>query len=291
MTRKFNIYNNFMMLPAIFVYCVFFILPSIIGIFYSFTSWRPDTDVIKFVGFDNFGRIFSDRVYLTCIKNTVLYAIITVVGKNLFGLILAIALNNKRMKSVNALRTVYYAPSVLSTIVIGQIFIGMLHPEGPVNKLLKGIGLDFLALNWLVDRNIVIFSVSTVAIWAWTGFHMAIYLAGLNSIPQEYYEASRIDGAGPVRIFLKVTLPLMLPSINVNILLSLISGLKVFTEVLILTGGGPGFASEVVLTRIFQAFGEGSWGVGTALNTLLFIVISIVSIPLLIKLRKQEVEI
>jgi len=288
--RKNNLYKSYMIIPALLIYCSLFIMPSIMGMFYSFTNWRLDSDILKFVGMENFKAIFNDEVFLTCIKNTFIFTILTVLGKNIFGFALALALNNST-KSKNILRTIFYTPCVLSTIVVGQIFVGMLHPDGMINDILRSMGMGVLALNWLSDRNVVMFSISAVTIWAFTGFHMAIYIAGLNSIPSEYYEASKIDGASPIQCLFRITLPLMASSINMNVLLSLIAGFKVFTEVLILTGGGPGFASEVVSTRIYQTFGSGNWGVGTALNTLLFIIISIISVPLLIKIRKQEVEI
>jgi raffinose/stachyose/melibiose transport system permease protein len=118
---------------------------------------------------------------------------------------------------------------------------------------------------------------------------MAIYLAGLQSISQEYYEAATIDGASSWKSFFKITLPLLLPAININLMLTLIGGLKVFSEVYVMTGGGPGNASQVVGTIILRSFGEGNWGLGTAVNTLLFVVVTIIAIPLLIFMRRKEV--
>ncbi|MNJ53843.1 L-arabinose transport system permease protein AraP [compost metagenome] len=118
---------------------------------------------------------------------------------------------------------------------------------------------------------------------------MAIYLAGLQSISSEYYEAATIDGAGAWKKFTNITLPLLLPAININVMLTLIGGLKVFSEVFVLTGGGPGNSSQVVGTIILRSFGEGGWGLGTAINTLLFVAVTLIAIPLLIFMRRKEV--
>jgi raffinose/stachyose/melibiose transport system permease protein len=118
---------------------------------------------------------------------------------------------------------------------------------------------------------------------------MAIYLAGLQSISKDYYEAATIDGAGAWKSFTNITLPLLLPALNINLMLTLIGGLKVFSEVFVLTSGGPGNSSQVVGTIILRAFGEGNWGLGTAINTLLFIFVSLIAIPLLIFMRRKEV--
>ncbi|WP_040950357.1 carbohydrate ABC transporter permease, partial [Gorillibacterium massiliense] len=182
-----------------------------------------------------------------------------------------------------------YAPSILSIMVIGIVFTPMLRADGSINKFFGAIGLGSLSQAWLTNPSIVIFTIAFVAIWQSAGFQMSIYLAGLQSIPKDYYEAATIDGAGGWKSFRYITVPLLLPAININVMLTLIGGLKVFSEVFVLTGGGPGNASQVVGTIILRSFGEGSWGLGTAINTLLFIAVTIISIPLLLFMRRKEV--
>lgn len=283
-----KLYSYYLIWPALLIYSIFFVLPALTGLFYSFTDWRLDRETIKFIGWDNFERIFTDRTLLLAIKNTAIFAVVTVLGKNLLGIALAVGLN-MRLKSKNLLRAIFYSPSILSVLVISIVFTPMLRSEGTINSIFNAVGLQSLSQAWLTDPSIVIWTVAAVSIWQHTGFQMAIYLAGLQSISKEYYEAATIDGAGSWRSFRSITIPLLLPAININLMLTLIGGLKVFSEVFVLTGGGPGNASQVVGTIILRSFGEGSWGLGTAVNTLLFAAVTIIAIPLLIFMRRKEV--
>ncbi|MBD3917863.1 sugar ABC transporter permease [Paenibacillus sp. PR3] len=286
--RSKSMYGYYLVWPALLIYTIFFVAPAIIGLFYSFTDWRLDRIGVHFIGFDNFHKIFTDDTLLLAMKNTLIFAIATVVGKNVIGLLLAIALN-MRLKSRNFLRAIFYSPSILSVLVISIIFTPMLRTEGMVNKFFDSIGLHFLSQAWLTNPDLVIWTVALVAIWQSAGFQMAIYLAGLQSISKDYYEAAMIDGAGAWKSFTNITVPLLLPALNINLMLTLIGGLKVFSEVFVLTSGGPGNSSQVVGTIILRAFGEGNWGLGTAINTLLFIIVTLIAIPLLIFMRRKEV--
>ncbi|MEK5160826.1 sugar ABC transporter permease [Paenibacillus sp. FSL R5-0527] len=283
-----NLYSYYLILPAILIYSVFFVVPAVIGFYYSFTDWRLDRLDIRFIGWENFSKIFSDKTLTLALKNTVIFAVVTVVGKNVIGILLAVALN-MRLKTKNLLRALFYSPSILSILVISILFTPMLRTEGTINQMFEAIGLHSLSQAWLTNPQLVIWTIAAVSIWQSAGFQMAIYLAGLQSISQEYYEAARIDGASSWKSFFKITLPLLLPAININLMLTLIGGLKVFSEVYVMTGGGPGNASQVVGTIIMRAFGEGNWGLGTAVNTLLFVAVTIIAIPLLIFMRRKEV--
>ncbi|MEK4249042.1 carbohydrate ABC transporter permease [Paenibacillus sp. FSL W7-1287] len=288
MHKSKSMYPYYLVWPALIIYFIFFAFPALIGFYYSFTDWRLDRDTIQFVGWDNFKAIFSDKVLILALKNTLIFAVVTVIGKNIFGLLLAIGLNMK-LKTRNVLRAVYFSPSILSILVISIIFTPILRTEGMINSLLGKLGLESLAQAWLTNPSIVVWTIAAVSIWQSVGFQMAIYLAGLQSISKEYYEAAKIDGASAWRSFTNITLPLLLPAININIMLTLIGGLKVFSEVYVLTGGGPGNASQVVGTIILRAFGEGNWGLGTAVNTLLFIGVSVIAVPLIMFMRRKEV--
>ncbi|WP_145047648.1 carbohydrate ABC transporter permease [Paenibacillus xylanexedens] len=288
MKRTKNLYSYYMIYPALIIYSIFFVVPAIAGFYYSFTDWRLDRLELTFIGWDNFKKIFSDKTLILALQNTAIFAIVTVVGKNVIGLLLAVGLN-MRLRTKNLLRAIFYSPSILSILVISILFTPMLRTEGTINQLLEAVGLHSLSQAWLTNPSIVIWTIAIVSIWQSAGFQMAIYLAGLQSISQEYYEAAKIDGASSWRSFFKITLPLLLPAININLMLTLIGGLKVFSEVYVMTGGGPGNASQVVGTIILRSFGEGNWGLGTAVNTLLFVVVTIIAIPLLIFMRRKEV--
>lgn len=281
-------YPYYLVLPALLIYLIFFVFPTFIGFYYSFTDWRLDRIGLHFTGLDNFRRIFADSTLILALKNTIIFAVATVVGKNVLGIALAVGLNT-RLKTRNFLRAVFYSPSILSILVIGIVFTPILRGDGSINRALDAVGLHFLSQDWLTNPSLVIWTIAGVSIWQTTGFQMAIYLAGLQSISKEYYEAAKIDGAGKWKSFCNITLPLLLPAININLMLTLIGGLKVFSEVFILTNGGPGNASQVVGTIILRMFGEGNWGLGTAMNTLLFAGVAVISIPLLIFMRRKEV--
>ncbi|PWW36092.1 MULTISPECIES: carbohydrate ABC transporter permease [Paenibacillus] len=288
MKRAKNLYSYYMVFPALLIYSIFFVVPAIAAFYYSFTDWRLDRIDLKFIGWDNFEKIFSDKTLILALKNTAIFAVVTVAGKNIIGLLLAVALN-MRLKTKNLLRAIFYSPSILSILVISILFTPMLRTEGTINHVLEAVGLHSLSQAWLTNPSLVIWTIAIVSIWQSAGFQMAIYLAGLQSISQEYYEAAKIDGASSWKSFFKITLPLLLPAININLMLTLIGGLKVFSEVYVMTGGGPGNASQVVGTIILRSFGEGNWGLGTAVNTLLFVVVTIIAIPLLIFMRRKEV--
>lgn len=284
-----RLYSYYLIVPALALYGIFYVLPTVIGLFYSFTDWRLDNEAIAFNGLDNFRRIFTDEVLLLAIKNTVFFAVVTVIGKNVLAIILAVALN-MNLKTRNWLRAIFYSPSIISVLVVSLLFTPMLRSEGLVNRILEAVGLGSLQQAWLTDPSIIMLTIGALSIWQHTGFQMAIYLAGLQAISREYYEAARIDGAGAWQNFSHITLPLLLPAININVMLTLIGGLKVFSEVFVLTAGGPGNSSQVIGTIILRSFGEGNWGLGTAVNTLLFVTVTLISIPLLLYMRKKEVQ-
>ncbi len=284
-----RMYNPLLVAPGLALYVIFFLVPVVIGFWFAFTNWNMYLPGVSFNGLENFKRMFTDKISALAIRNTLVFSVVTTVGKNALGLGLALALN-QALRSRNALRAVFFAPSILSFIVIGLLFSSILHPDGLLNSFLGAVGLGGIAQSWLATRSIVMYTISAVEIWQWSGFHMAIYLAGLQSIPREFGEAVLIDGAGPVRKFFSLTLPLIIATFNVNLVLSLIGGFKVFEMVFILTNGGPGTASEVVNTQIYRAFGNGEWGYGTAMNLVLFAFITVIALTVLNLLRRREVE-
>lgn len=282
-------YSPLFAAPALAVFAVFFLLPTFAGFWYSFTDWNQYLPDVHFVGLDNFAQIFRERVSSAALKNTLTFAFVTTLGKNLFGLALALILNAK-LRGRTVWRALFFSPAVLSTIIVGLVFSAVLYPKGLLNNALDFAGLGFLKQKWLTDKNIVMLTVSFVEIWMYAGFHMAIYLAGLQSIPSDLLEAASIDGASAWRRFRDIVFPLIIPSFNINLVMALIGGFKVFDIVYVLTGGGPGFASQVVSTLVYKAFGEGRWGYGTALNLLLFVIIYLISVTILGFFRRREVE-
>ena len=274
--RRQSPYPFSFVLGALILYLVFFIIPGISGIAYSFTDWNSYHPEVNYVGLDNFKTIFSSgERYLNYISNTLIFVLVTIVLKTVIALALALLLNNAVKRLTNLYRVMIYLPVVLPTLAVALVFRSILNPAtGLLNTLLRGVGLDFLALNWLVDPNIALLSVIGVDTWKGVGYIMVILLAGLQTIPKEYYEAAAVDGAGALAKFRHITWPLLTPALIVVTVLNVLYGLRVFDIVYVLTNGGPGYATEVVFTAIFKAFSQGRYGLGTAISSILFVVMS-----------------
>jgi raffinose/stachyose/melibiose transport system permease protein len=266
-------YPLYFILPALVLYLIFSIIPSLSGIFYSFTNWSSYTTKINFIGLENFKTIFSaSENYLLFIKNTFIFTIITIFAKTVIGLALALLLTEGTKRLAYFYRMMIYVPVILPAIAVGLIFKSILNPStGLLNTSLRFAGLGALAQKWLTNPHIALYSVIGVDTWQGVGYIMVILIAGLQSIPREYYEVADVDGAGFWAKLIWVTLPMMMPTITIVTVLNLLYGLKVFDIVYVLTNGGPGYATDVIYTAVFQAFSQGQWGLGTAFSSLLFV--------------------
>lgn len=271
-------YSKWYAMPAFLVYFLLFLFPSLLGMMFSFTNWNVMSDVPKWIGFKNYTTIFADKSMMRVFGNTVYYAVATSVGKGVFGLLLALALN-RSFRSKNALRTIFFLPMILSNLIVGLVFQQVYHPTtGILNGFLNLIGLNSLTRGWIIEPGTVMGACAFMEIWKAAGFNMIIFLAGLQGVPEDLYEACAIDGAGPWKKFTRITLPCIMPSVTINMLLNVISGLKVFDAIFALTNGGPGRTSEVVNISIFHEFSLGNYGYGTALNTIMFVALALISI-------------
>ncbi|MBR4529167.1 MAG: sugar ABC transporter permease [Lachnospiraceae bacterium] len=286
-----KVYPRYFALGALIIYFVFFFLPGLIGVGYSFTDWSAYSDELHFVGFQNFRTVFSaDENYMKIISNTLAFTFITTVLKNVIGLILALLLT-KSIRFLNMHRGIVFMPSVLSTLIIGMIFKSILDPKsGLLNSFFRSVGLEMLAQKWLVSSELAFGSVMAVDIWRGVGYIMTILIAGILSISSDYYEAAAIDGAGGWKKFWYITFPLILPTLATTTVLNVIYGLKVFDMVYALTNGGPGKATtEVLYTAVFKKFGTGQYAVGTALSSVMFVIMIIVGIYMIRIMTKNEV--
>ncbi len=289
--NKKKIYPIYFTFGALFIYIILFVIPSLIGIGYSFTDWSAYSDKLKFVGLYNFKLVFSsDEDYMAIMINTLKFTFITTVLKNVLGLILAILLT-KSIKFLNFHRGIMFMPSVLSTLIIGMIFKSILDPQGGLlNTFLRSIGLGFLAGKWLVTSELAFGSVMAVDIWRGTGYIMTILIAGILSISTTYYEAAGIDGANGFQKFRYITLPLLLPTLATTTVLNVIYGLKVFDMIYALTNGGPGkTTTEVLYTAVFKKFSTGQYAVGTALSSVMFLFMVIIGVFMIKMMTKDEV--
>lgn len=278
-------------LPAIILFSIFFIIPNVASFFLGFTDWSLFYfDDIRFNGIDNFVRLFREDNFWLCVRNTFYFAIVTVIGKNVLGFLLALLIQ-KSSKYNNFLRAAIFLPMTISALVVAIIFQSIYNPtNGLLNGFLGTMGLDILKQDWLFDVKFSMNSICAMEIWQQTGFCMCIYLAGLQSIPTDYFEASKIDGATKRQQTVFITVPLILQSITVNLMLSIISGIKVFAQVYGTTNGGPADQTQVLSTFLYKSFGNGYLGYSSAVGLFTTVLIIILTFGVTGFLRKREVE-
>jgi raffinose/stachyose/melibiose transport system permease protein len=244
---------------------------------YAFTDWDGLSPTFSFVGFDQFAAIFQDAAASGAIWHTVIIAVGITILQNAIGLLLALGVSS-RIKSRNFLRVLFFAPAVVAPVATAYLWRYMLSPTGPVNSVLDAVGLGALGQDWLGDPSIVLGSIIAFVVWQFAGYSMVIFLAGLEGIPEELKEAAELDGAGAVRKFWSVIRPLLAPAITVNLMLSLIGGLKVFDQVYILTGGGPANTSQTISTLIYKnAFELNNFAYSIAMAVLLAVFVAVIS--------------
>lgn len=282
-------YPSYFAVGALLLYSVFIVVPSFMGFYYSFTDWNRFSADVNFVGLENFRTIFvSNPTLLGAITNTLIFTAVTIVTKTVIGFLLALLLSRGIRRLATVHRALVYLPAVLPMIVVGIVFKSILNPStGVLNEFLRPIGFDALALHWLTDPSIALYSIAAVDTWKGVGFIMILLLAGLQAIPSEYYEAARIDGANAFNELRYITFPLLMPVITVTTVLNLLYGLKVFDSVWVLTNGGPGYATETVYTIVFKEFARGNYAVSTALSTVLFVIMTAAGVLLIRMMNKQ----
>jgi raffinose/stachyose/melibiose transport system permease protein len=274
-------------LPGIFALVAFTLVPVVAGGLYAFTDWRGLGDA-NWIGLDNFRQILDDPMTRGALWHTLVLGFALVVVTNAVGLALALGLN-RTLKSRNLLRAVFFLPVVVSPLAVSYIWQYMLDPSGPLNMLLGEVGLESWQRAWLGDPGWALIAVLLVLVWQQSGLTMVIYLAGLQSIPDDLVEASVVDGASSWLRFRRITLPLLRPAFIIASTLTLIFGLRVFDQILGLTGGGPVGATETLATQVWkQSFADGRFGYGAALSIVLTLVIGTLALLQLVVLRKQE---
>ena len=284
--RARNPYPYWFYLPAALVYTVLFLLPTFASFYFSLTRWSLFD--YKFIGLDNFVSFFQEPALVKGFVNTLVYAVVTSGLKVVLGLPLAMLLTS-RIIARGYLRSVVFFPVLVSTIGVGITFTALMNPDhGLINNGLAAMGID--GPGWLVDPKYVLISVALVDVWKGVGLATLIYIAGIVSIPQEYFEAARCDGAGSWGTFRHVILPLARPATVTVIILSLIGGLRTFDLIWAMTRGGPGFTSDVIASVIYKQYQAGFYGLSTAGNVILFLAVTAIVVPLFWFLNRKEVE-
>jgi len=273
-------------LPAGLLFVVLFAVPTFASFYFSLTRWTLFE--IEFIGFDNFLMFFREPMLSGSLTNTFIYAFLTSGMKVILGLLLGVLLTSQIIAR-GYLRSVIFFPVLVSTIGVGVTFKVLLDPfDGLVNQTLAVFGID--GPSWLTDPNLVLFSIILIDVWKGLGIATLIYIAGIVAIPQDYVEAARIDGANSWHILRNIIIPLSWPATTTVVILSLIGGLRSFDLIWATTRGGPGFTSDVVGSVIYKQYQAGFYGLSTAGNVLLFIIVAAIIFPLSYMLNRKETE-
>jgi raffinose/stachyose/melibiose transport system permease protein len=279
-------YPLWFLVPAAVIFVVLFLIPTIGSFYFSLTRWSLFTT--EFIGLENFVTFFREPYLFQGLINTFIYAVLTSGAKVLLGLPLAVLLTSQIIGR-GYLRSVVFFPVLVSTVGVGVTFAVLMNPtEGAINDALGWFGVD--GPGWLTDPDLALYSVALVDVWKGIGLATLIYIAGIVAIPQEYFEAARVDGASSFKTFWHVTVPLSWPATTTVIILSLIGGLRSFDLIWTMTRGGPGFTSDVVASVIYKHYQAGFYGLSTAGNVVLILVVTAIILPLSWLLSRREVE-
>ncbi|MBL8133157.1 MAG: sugar ABC transporter permease [Anaerolineae bacterium] len=279
------------LIPAVLFFTVFWIYPLGVGFMRSFTNWSPmSVRAPEFVGLDNYERAFSDRMIGIAIVNSVKFAIFTVGLRLAIALPLAIVLNNLR-RGRDFFRLVYFLPVVTSVIAAGVIWRFLYLPRNGIfntglSALQQILGLSFDLPRYLQDPNIALFSVGVMSVWRWLGFVVVLLMAGLSSIPGEFYEAARIDGASRFQLFRRITLPLLRPTLVFVLVTEIASELQVFTEAFVMVSrgsgsslGGPANSTLTIVMLFYQsAFRNFEFGYASTIAVIIFVIVAVFSV-------------
>jgi raffinose/stachyose/melibiose transport system permease protein len=276
-------------LPAVLLLFAFHFVPVTAGAYYSLTNWNGLT-APRWVALSNFDYLFSDPETRDALFHTLEIAAAFVFFSNAIGLGLALALN-RTVKSRHFLRAIFFAPAVFSSVAVAYVwqFIFLPDGQGALNDILTSVGLHSWTQPWLGSPTAALWAIVVVLVWQFSGLSMVIYLAGLQAIPDELYEAAAVDGASPLSQLRRITIPLLAPAITVSATITLVFGLRVFDQVIALTDGGPVNATQTLATEIYeQTFVYGRWGVGAAVAVVLTGLIATMVLTQLWFLRLRE---
>ncbi|MCL2747508.1 MAG: sugar ABC transporter permease [Oscillospiraceae bacterium] len=281
-----KVYSYWFLIPIGLVYVVIFIVPTFISFFFSMTRWTlVEWD---YIGFRNFTTFFSEIQMVTSLRNTIVYALTTSGLKTVFGLLLgAFLCSSLNLRTRSFLRSMIFFPTLLSTLAVGIAFKSLFHPtKGLINSAIGLLGLK--GPDWLGNVSLALGSVIFVDLWKGVGMATVIYIAGIMAIDPQYYEALQIDGGGWWHKFRYITLPLCRPAMNSVIILSFITGLRTFDLIWVMTNGGPGFTTDVLASVIYKQYSNGYYGLATAGNVVMLLLVALLAFPLFWWLNRKE---
>lgn len=274
--------------PALFVYALYVIYPILSTLSYSFYEWNGVNEKV-FIGLENYARMFNDDIFWVALKNNIWVVFASVFVQIPLGLVMALLLFAP-IRGIRFFNGVYFIPFLMSTVAVGMLWGLMYDPiNGAINQGISLLGFENIA--WLSEKNIAIFSVLMVIVWQFSPFYMILFKAGIVGISEDMYEAAEIDGANYFQKFLKITLPLLAPTIVTSSILAIVGSLKSFDLFYIMTGGGPNHGTEILGTYMYkQAFINYNMGYGSTIAFTMFALalVVVVIIQLLDYYRKKK---
>lgn len=282
------------LLPALLMIGAFTLLPFVQGVALSFQTWDGVGRDTPFVGLRNYERVLGDTVFWSSMRNAALFGLAGFVAGNALSLAMAVAVS-ANPRGATFYRIAYYLPGVFSVVVVGMMFSWILQPSvGILNRALEAVGLVALKYRWLSDPTTALPSVAAVYVWYHWGFGFLLFLAGLQGVPRELYEAASIDGAGAWQRFRYVTWPQLMPVTTIVLILTLLSALQIFGTVQVLTNGGPAYYTEVPTLRIYkEGFQFNRFGVAAAMSVVfgaILIALSLLQIRLVRRFGASETD-
>ncbi|MFD9541890.1 carbohydrate ABC transporter permease [Streptomyces sp. NPDC060022] len=266
--------------PAIIMFLTFVILPVALAAFYGFYRWKGYGAPTDWVGLDNYKLILTDPAFQQVLWHTFLILVLSLVIQGPFAIVLALLLNQK-IRGRSFIRVLIFVPYVVSEVIVGTGWSLMLQTNGAVNDLLQHVGLGFLQAEWLSDPKLAIWTLMGIISWKYIGFAVILMLAGLQSIPEELFEAARIDGASYWQIQRRITLPLLGPTIRIWVFLSIIGSLQLFDLVYIIWGpyvAGTAGTSTMAIYMVAQGRNAGNYGYGSAIAVVMFLISLVVAL-------------
>jgi ABC-type sugar transport system permease subunit len=279
--------------PAVLLIGVFFVLPNAANFLLAATDWNSYHSAIRYIGLDNFADLWNSGVLSNAIVNTLKFAVVGTIAINVFSLALALALERPTRRNI-VLRAVFFLPVLLSTLAAGYVFASISQVDGLINRSLSGLlaplSIGTVQVEWLGSLDFTIYLVAFVFAWKWFGINMLVYIAGLTAIPDEVVEAAVMEGATGWQIIRRIKMPLLAPAFTFNVTLSLIGALTAFDVIVATTKGGPAKTTEILNFVLFRQMGTGAFGYATAISLVMFLLIVLLSVPLIVWLRRREVE-
>ena len=276
--------------PSVLIYGCFVLAPILISFGYSLTNYNPFNPPTTYVGLRNYQLLFQDEQFRTALRVTSILTLIVVIVPNVLGLGVALLLD-RRGWLYNALRSVFFTPVILSSVVVSVVWSRLLDADGPLNQTLRAVGVD-APPGWLSDPRFALYSVASIISWQMLGFCVVVYLAGLQGVPTDLVEAAEIDGAGPVRRFWAVTWPMLAPSVTINTVVLLISAFKAYDYVKVITNGGPGAGTTATIAfNVLQTgFDANHGGYASAMAIVMLVIVATATAVALKILQRREVD-